>query len=115
MLLAISIVFHPRGSTEAVREQKPWPPCATMPTFSQLSVAEKRALADAIRREKPGCSMSSVQCAFKISVRSNNELWVHVDLLIQDAATGGCSPPPGGWADHQYDSNGRFVATFPGM
>jgi hypothetical protein len=114
-LLAVSVAIQPRGPVAAVAGPTSWPTCAKMPVIAQLSSPEQKALADAVAKEQPNCGMPSVQCAFAISKRRESELWVHVDILIQDSATGGCTPPPGGWADHQYDANGNFVATFPGM
>jgi hypothetical protein len=59
--------------------------------------------------------MPSMQCAYKITKSEHAGFVVHTDFYLQNEATGGCAPPPGGWTDDEYDANGNFVATHPGM
>ena len=81
---------------------------------AQTPLGEK-VLADARMRSAARCDGAQEQCHFRVSVHPDGTMGVFVQFALLNIETGECMYPIGGHEGHQYDAQGRFTHTMPGL
>ena len=89
------------------------PQCGKVPDISQLSSAQRLALADAIHRTKGLCGAGGSGCNFSVMPYQGGQS-VQAQLAYNQQS-GECAQLRGGNPVYLYDANGKFTDLLPGM